>query len=169
MELDSAIMEALAEYNAGEYKNEQENPQHLKIMGDTMKDYFEKNIEITYAWKAALPPPASTPDPVQSFKSKSAFPAFDITPSRDLVTMALLIQAAFVGANINHASGFSVATGKFLALTPPPLGRTVIEGGAIYVCICVPVCAWVLTLINPAPLAGKHGAYEGATTGMAIA
>jgi hypothetical protein len=167
--LNNNILEALSDYNNGDYKNDPKHPQHLKIMGDTMKDYFEANIEITYTWAATLPPPASTPDPVKSFKSAASFPAFDLTSAHGLPDLALLIQAAFIGAEIKHPSGFSVKTGTFLVSAPPPLVTTPTGDNAILMCICVPVCPWVLTLINPAPLAGKHGSYEGATTGMVIA
>jgi hypothetical protein len=167
--LDGKIQTALTAYNNGEYKNDPNQPQHLKIIGDTMKDYFEENTEITYSWAAVLPPPTSTPDPVTSFKSKVSFPDFDITPSHNLDDMALYIHAAFVAAKINHASGFSVNTGTFLAPAPPVFGRTTEAATAIYTCIIVPLCAWVLTLINPAALAGAHGAFTGATTGMVIA
>ena len=160
-------MDALASYN-GAYQNQKENPQHLKIMGDTMKDYFEENIVITYAWAAMLPPPASTPDPAVRFTSEAVFPSFDLTPSTNLDVMALLIQAAFAGAAIKHASGFTIPPGTFLAASPPALARTASAAGAILTCICIPVCAWVLTLINPAPLAGTHSAYVGAATGMVI-
>jgi hypothetical protein len=167
--LNGAIMDALADYNNGAYQNQKESPRHLKIMGDTMKDYFEENIVITYAWAAALPPPASTSDPAVSFTSEAVFPSFDLTPSANLDVMALLIQSAFAGAAIKHASGFAIPPGSFLAASPPALGRTASADGAILSCVCVPVCAWVLTLINSASLAGTHGSYAGATEGMAIA
>jgi hypothetical protein len=167
-DLNSEIKDALADYNNGAYPNEKDNPQHLKIIGDTMKDYFEKNTEITYGWSAALPPPASTPDPVTSFKSKVDFPNFDITPSTNLITMALLIQAAFVNAKIKHADGFSIPDGSFLAVMPPIFPPSTDAETALLNSIINPTCLWVLTIINPAPLAGTHGPYTGATTGMVI-
>jgi hypothetical protein len=171
-ELDTAIKDALADYNGGAYKNEGKTPRHLKVLGDTMKDYFENNTEITYTWAAVLPPPASTPDPVVTFDSTVSFPSFDLTPAQNLDMLALLIQKAFVSAVINHPGGFAVAPGSFLAILPPTLGRAASLSGAdtaIYICICIPVCAWALTLINPSPLSGSHAAFAGATTGMVIA
>jgi hypothetical protein len=167
--LNSAIIDVLASYNNGAYQSQKESPQHLKIMGDAMKDYFEESIVITYTWTAMLPPPTSTPDPVASFTSEAVFPSFNLTSSTNLDVMALLIQAAFAGATIKHASGFTIPPGTFLAASPPALTRTASAEGAILNCICVPVCTWVLTLINPTPLAGTHGSYAGATAGMAIA
>jgi len=167
--LNDKIKTALSDYNNSSYKYDTESPQHLKIIGDTMKDYFEENTEITYSWSAVMPPPASTPDPVTSFKSTVLFPNFDITPAHSLDDMALFIQAAFAGAIIKHAVGFTVAPGTFLALAPPVLGRSTDTETALLTCISSPVCTWVLTLINPAPLAGSHAAYTGATIKMEIA
>jgi hypothetical protein len=170
--LEQKIKDALAEYNSSEYKNNPENPQHLKVLGDTLKEYFEENTDITYAWAATLPPPASTPDPVVSFKSEVSFPSFDLTTAKGLEMLALLIQAAFVSATIKHASGFTVTPGTFLVKAPPVLKKISTSEEAeiaIYSCITVPVCAWVLTLVNPTPLSGTHAAYSGATKGMVIA
>jgi hypothetical protein len=167
-DLDSKITTAFDNYNNGDYKNDPDHPKHLKILGDTMKDYFEKNTEITYVWAAAMPPPASTPDQDKSFKSTVKFSAFDLTAASNLVTLAALVQAAIIGGIINHASGFDVAPGAFLAVSPlsyPPQGSL---DGAFFKAITKPTCAWVVTCINPSPLAGKHGSYVGATTGMAI-
>jgi hypothetical protein len=166
--LEEAIMTAYSSYNNGAYKNAPDNPQHLKIMGDTMKDYFQANIEVTYGWSGKSPPSASTPDPTTSFKSTVYFPDFDLTSAHDLDDLAGCLKAVFSDAVINHASGFTVAPGSFLVSAAPALGRTTDAASAILTCICVPVCAWVLTLVNSAPLSGTHGSYAGATTGMAI-
>jgi hypothetical protein len=168
-ELNTKIMDAFFEYNNGDYKNEMVFPKHLKILGDTMKDYFEEKTVVTYKWAAVLPPPASTPDPVTSFDSEAAFPAFDLTAANNLITLATLIQAAVIAGIIKHPSGFTVIPGTFIAITPLVLPQTNTADDAIFNCIASPVCAWYLTCINPAPLAGKHGSYAGATTGMAIA
>jgi hypothetical protein len=167
--LESAIMTAYSSYNNGAYKKDPDNPQHLKIMGDTMKDYFEANIEVTYEWSAKSPPSASTPDPATSFKSTVHFPDFDLTSAHSLDDLAECLKTVFSDAVINHASGFTVAPGSFLVSAAPPLGRTTDTASAILTCICVPVRAWVLTLANSAPLSGTHDSYKGATTGMAIA
>ena len=170
--LEGAIKTALNDYNNGAYKNETDNPLHLKVMGEAMKGYFEKNIDIIYAWSAVLPPPASTPDPVVSFKSIVTFSSFDLTASRGLDDMALYIAHSFATATIKHASGFTVTPGSFFVSLAPPLGKITdqkMADKAILLCIAIPVCAWVLTLINPAALAGTHAAYTGATTGMVIA
>jgi hypothetical protein len=168
-ELNEKIMAAFSSYNNGNYSNEKMSPQHLKILGDTMKDYLEEKTVVTYGWAAALPPPASTPDPVTSFKSEAEFDKFDLTSASDLITLAALIQAAVIAGKINHAEGFEVKTGSFLAVKPLVLSQQKTLPEAFYNCITKPTCAWYLTCINPAPLAGTHGPYTGATTGMVIA
>jgi hypothetical protein len=167
-ELDNQIKAAFAEYNGGDYQNQKLTPQHLKILGDNMKEYFESKTVITYGWAAALPPPASTPDPVTSFDSKVSFPAFDLTASSNLITLAALIQVAVTAGVINHPSGFTVKPGSFVAVNPLVLVQTTTLGDAFYNCITKPTCAWYLTCINPAPLSGSHAAYVGATNSMAI-
>ena len=167
--LETQILDAFDEYNNGDYKNEMNSPKHLKILGDEMKKYFEDNTKITYGWAAVLPPPASTPDPVVTFNSTVKFPSFNLTAAVDLITLALLVQTSILGGIISHAAGFTVAPGSYLLKSPLVFPLTATAESAIYTCICVPTCAWVLTLANPAPLAGSHAAYSGATTGMVIA
>jgi hypothetical protein len=168
VELDNKIMGAFAEYNNGDYKKEKFSPQHLKILGDTMKDYFEEKTVVTYKWAAALPPPASAPDPVSSFDSEATFPAFDLTAANNLITLAALIQAAVIAGVIKHPSGFSITPGTFIAVTPLVLLQQAELSGAFFNCIVKPACDWYLSCINPVSLAGKHGSYVGATTGMVI-
>lgn len=59
--LDKQIKDALKNYNEGSYKDGMNSPQHLKILGDEMKKYFEDNTEISYGWTATLPPPSVYP------------------------------------------------------------------------------------------------------------
>jgi hypothetical protein len=167
-DLDSQIKDAWAEYNGGAYKDNMEPPKHLKILGDEMKKYFEANTDISYTWSALLPPPVNTLDPVLKFDSKVKLPAFDLTPAIDLVTLAVLVQDSILGGVINHATGFTVVPGTFLMKSPLVFPLTRDADSAIFSCIVSPTCAWVLTLANPAPLAGTHGPYSGATTGMVI-
>jgi hypothetical protein len=168
-ELNKKIKDAFKDYNDGAYKNEMKSPKHLKILGDAIKAYFEDKTEITYGWAAAAPPPASTPDPAVAFNSTVKFPAFDLTAATSLATLAALIQAAALSGVISHATGFTVAPGSFLAAAPLALpAQTQYAEDILYKAIAKPVCAWYLTCINPAPLAGAHGPYTGATTGMAV-
>ena len=166
--LETQIIDAFTEYNNGDYKNGKTIPKHLKILGDEMKKYFEDNTEISYGWAAKLPEPASTPDPVIKFDSTVKFPSFNLTAAVDLITLALLVQTAILGGIISHATGFTVSPGSYLLKSPLVFPLTTTAESAIYNCICVPTCTWVLTLTNPAPLAGSHTAYIGATTSMSI-
>jgi hypothetical protein len=168
-ELNNRITAAFQDYNRNGYKDEKNSPKHLKILGDAMKAYFEEKTEIAYGWSAVLPPPASTPDPVAKFDSAVKFPAFDLTPSANLTTLAALIQAAVLSGVIQHAAGFTVTPGSFLAVTQLVLVTQAQHGNTVfYNSIVKPTCAWYLKCINPAPLAGQHGSYSGATTGMSI-
>jgi len=170
-DLEKQAKDALKEYNDGDYKDEMNAPKHLKILGDEMKKYFEDNIEISYGWAAALPPPASTPDTAVAFDSTVSFPSFDLTAAADLGALAALVQASILGGIISHAAGFTVAPGSFLMKSPlvfPRIADSSLADSALLTCIFSPACLWVLTLINPAPLAGTHGPYSGATAGMVI-
>jgi hypothetical protein len=77
-------------------------------------------------------------------------------------------MACFQKTTVKHPSGFEVKDGtlfiKTLVINPTP-GQ---YPGPL-LSICTQIYNWLLTCINPDPLSGKHGAYSGATTGMAIA
>lgn len=168
-ELHNKLMENFMGYNNGDYKLDMKHPKHLKIMGDTMKEYFEEKTEIDYGWEAYLPPPAGTKDPATSFQSEAEFPSFDLTAAVNLITLAALIMAAVLGGVISHPAAFSVTPGSFamkspLVFPPHPSGPT----GAMYNSIVKPTCDWVLTCINSIPLEGSHGSFVGATTSMKI-
>jgi hypothetical protein len=168
-ELNDKIMAAFQDYNQNGYKNEKNSPKHLKILGDTMKAYFEEKTEITYGWTATTPPPSSTPDPTVKFNSAVKFPVFNLTVSVNLITLAALIQAAVLSGVINHPSGFTVTPGSFKAnSTLAFFPQTSYGNSVFYLAIVKPTCAWYLKCINSASLAGQHGSYSGATTGMSI-
>jgi hypothetical protein len=166
-DLNDKIMGAFTGYNNGGYKSDPKHPQHLKILGDTMKDYFEKNTEISYGWAAVHS--NSYQDPVKKFDSEVSFPSFDLTSAVDLPTLAALIQAAVLGGIISHAIGFNVSPGSFHANKNLsfPLHNTYGDN-IFYEAIVKTTCAWVLTCINTSPLSGTHGSYTGATTSMEI-
>ena len=132
-------------------------------------EYVEKNMEITYSWKAELPPPASTPDPVVSFASVLIVKDKSIGQPQTLAEWGKLIMACFKKAEIKHSDDFSAVTaGKLLTLelviVPQP--KPFPDG---LKSVCDQVCQWLLTCIDPVPLSGVHGSYAGATTGMVIA
>jgi hypothetical protein len=134
-----------------------------------LTDYVEANMEITYGWSGALPPPASTSDPVTSFKSELVIPDKTIGQPPTIAAWGPLIMACFAKTTTKHEADFSkVAAGtlaiKTLAIQPPPGAYPGPLMG-----ICAQIYAWLLQCANPAALAGTHGPYSGATTGMVIA
>jgi len=149
------------------YKNNMKNPQHMKVIGDTMQDYFEENLEITYDWEAYTTSTPSSTDPVTSFQSTVKFSPWDLSKPMTLIGLATKIMNSVATGVISHPVGFSVTTGSFLIL-PLVLPQYSKAAECLMKCIVEPVCNWILTLINTAPLSGSHGAFIGATTSMTI-
>jgi|GEM_PF-1503045 len=142
---------------------------YIEAFDKGLTEYVEENMEIEFGWSAALPPPASTADPVQSFVSKLVIANKTIGQPQSVAVWGNLIRACFAGAIIQHPANFAtVAPGSLLAVAPlviaPPHG----EYPAPLLNICAAIHAWLLGCINPAPLAGSHGSFVGATTGMVI-
>jgi hypothetical protein len=168
------IKKALDDYNDGNYKDDNEKPEHLKKMGDAMKKYFEKEIEVTYGWLAMMVAGTSTvPDPKVTFDSTAKFPTYDLTSSKclnapadknfSMPSMAMAIMQAHSGAMVKHPPDFTLPPGNFLAVSPPSLMETATKDTldkAIKMNICMPVCMWYMTTLNPAPLSGMHMQYN---------
>jgi len=133
-------------------KHTAKRPPHLKILSETMKRYFEREIVVLYNWA-----PNGAPDPFIYIASRVEFPVFDLYPSKNLNDVARLIQEAFKGARIIHPLVWStVSEGRFLCPTPPPIKQVKTEGDNILKCIAEPTCQWVATQIdNPTPLVGS--------------
>jgi len=166
-ELHDILYDNLKNYSDSDaYKNDMENPLHMEIMAKTMQSYFEKNIEITYNWSAANPS-SGAPDPVIFFKSAVKYTKWDLTKPMTLEGLALKIMTATASGIINHPIEFLVIPGSFL-IKPLILQKHTIAEECLMKCIVEPVCNWIKTLINPAPLSGTHTVFAGATTGMAI-
>jgi len=74
----------------------------------------------------------------------------------------------FEKTTTEHPAAFSVDAGKLLikpliiAPAPAPYPGPIKE-------ICTQIYTWLLTCNDTPPLAGTHGPYSGATTGMVIA
>jgi len=168
-ELHDSLKKELTDYSESDlYKNDKENPLHMKIMADVMKEYFEDKTEITYGWLAQLPVTPFTSDSAISFESSVKFLAWDLTSPGTLEVLALKIMASVATGVITHAEEFAtVAPGSFLVL-PLILPQCSDPDKALMKCIVEPVCDWYITLINPVPLAGAHLTYVGATTNMLI-
>jgi hypothetical protein len=156
--------------NSISWENEErpEKMAYVNAFDQALTEYVEENMEITYAWDAKLPAPASTPDPVVSFKSQLVISDKTIGQPPAITAWGPLVMACFEKTTIEHPSGFEVKTGtlliKTLAINPPP-GQY--PGPLLG--ICTQIYNWLLTCINPSILSGKHGTYIGVTTGMVIA
>jgi hypothetical protein len=131
-------------------------------------EYVEANVKITYSWKAVSPPPASTPDPVQSFASELVIEDKTIGQPPTIAAWGPLIMDCFAKTETRHPPAFSVKAGKLgikpLVIVPAP---NAYPGPLLS--ICTQIYTWLLTCIDPSPLSGTHGPYSGATTGMVIA
>jgi len=157
----------LRDYSESEaYKNDLEHPDQMRVMAETMQEYFEKNTEITYSWSAKNPSSGSS-DPVTSFQSTVKFSKWDLSYPMSLPGLASKIMAATATGVITHAAGFNVAPGSYL-IKQLVLPQNSDSKQCLMKCIVEPVCEWMITLINPASLSGTHGAFTGATTKMGI-
>ena len=164
-ELYDLLYENLVNYSQSDaYQNDMEHPEHMQIMAETMQEYFEENTEITYGWEAYA---ESGSDPVASFQSTVKFSPWDLSAPMTLQGLAAKIMAATATGVISHPSGFSVEPGSYLIL-PLVLPYNMNWEQCLMKCIVEPVCDWMLTLINPASLAGAHTAFTGGTVSMAI-
>jgi hypothetical protein len=130
-------------------------------------EYVEVNMEITYEWKAALPPPASTSDPAKSFTSELVLADKTIGQPPTIAAWGPLIMACFAKAVTKHPAAFEVPPGK-LGIKPLALAPASGAYPGPLLSICTQIYAWLLTCIDPAALSGTHGPYSGATTGMVI-
>jgi hypothetical protein len=142
---------------------------YIDAFDEAVCKYAEDNMLITYTWAAVLPPPASTPDPVVSFVSKLKIASKIIGQPPAPAAWGPLIMACFSKATIEHPSGFTLPPGKLLTTAPlviaPPPGDYPGPVLGVY----TQIYTWLLACINPAPLAGSHASYTGATAGMVIA
>ena len=134
-----------------------------------LTEYVEENMEITYFWSAVSPPPASTPDPITSFSSELVIADKKIGQPPTIAAWGPLIMACFAKAITKHEAAFSTVAPGTLLIKPLVIAPVPGEYPAPLLSICTQIYIWLLTCINPAPLAGVHGAFTGATTGMVIA
>jgi hypothetical protein len=164
--LHDLVYAALAEYSQGAYQNEMANPQHMKILGDTMKDYFEANIEVTYSWSATNPS-SGVPDPSTSFVSGADFPMFDLTMPMSLPGLASKIMTAFQGASVKHPSTWGIPPGTF-NISQLVLPQSSNADTALMNSIIRPVCEWIKAMVAAVPLSGSHAGFTGIATMSSI-
>jgi hypothetical protein len=160
--LHDLVRDKLAAYSeSSEYLNDREHPQHMAVMAATMQKYVEDNAVIAYAWSGVNPSGSS--DPIKSFASTVKFTAWDLSSPMSLSGLTDKMAVAVATGTITHPAGFTLPAGSFAAksLTLP---SNTDPAQCLMKCIIEPVCAWIKTLINPAALAGSHGAFTGTAT-----
>jgi hypothetical protein len=140
-----------------------------KKFGDAILKNICDNITITYGWSAVSPSPASSPDPVVTFTA-TVSGGGNLTPSNSFPLMLVKLATLIKGLTITAAAGFVVAP---LAFNPAGVLTVVMANEDTQNAAMEHFCAQIITSIistfpNPAPAAGAHGAFTGATTGMVI-
>jgi len=134
-----------------------------------LTDYVEKNMEIEYTWDAALPPPASGTDPVKKFSSKLVIENKKIgQPPKVEVWGAMIMECLLKGITEHEEAFITVEKGKLQSASPLIIQLAPGEYPAPLLSECIQIYTWLLACINPTPLAGMHGTFAGATTGMVI-
>ena len=145
------------------------NEAYIELFDQGLTEYVEENMEIEYGWSAALPPPASTSDPVTSFSSRLVIHDKRIGQPQSVNAWGTLIRACFSRAVIQHPPAFAnVTPGSLLTLTPLTIAPPPGEYPAPLLNTCAAIYTWLLGCINPAQLPGNHGSFIGATTSMVI-
>jgi hypothetical protein len=138
-----------------------------KKFGDAILKNICDNISITYGWAAANPA-SGVPDPVVMFTG-TVSGGGTLTPSDSFPLMLIKLAALIKGLTIT-AAGFVIAP---LAFNPAGMLTVAMANedtqDAAMEHFCAQVIAGIIsTFPNPAPAAGAHGAFIGATTGMVI-
>jgi hypothetical protein len=139
-----------------------------KKFGDAILKNICDNIVITYGWSAANPS-TGAPDPAKSF-SAAVSGGGTLTPSASFPLMLVKLAALIKGLTVTAAAGFVVAP---LAFNPAGNLAVVMANentqGLAMTNFCAQIIAGIISAFpNPAPAAGTHGAFAGATTGMII-
>ena len=140
-----------------------------KKFGDAILEYICDNISIVYGWSAALTATPFTSDPVVSFNATVSGTGI-LTPSESFEKMLEKLTVLIKALTISVPSGFTVAPLVF-----NPTGVLVIvmakENTQDFAMtnFCTQFIAGIKSsFINPAPCAGTHGTFSGATTSMVI-
>jgi hypothetical protein len=136
--------------------------------GDAILKNICDNISITYAW-AGTNPATGVPDPAVMFTA-SVSGGGTLTPSADFPLMLAKLAALIKGLTITAPAGFTAAPLRF---NPAGVLTAAMANEDNHNDAIEHLCAQIITCIisafpNPAPAAGTHGAFTGATAGMVI-
>jgi hypothetical protein len=138
-----------------------------KKFGDAVLKNICDNIQISYKWKAANP--SGTADPAVSFNATVSGVGM-LTPSGSFELMLVKLETLIKGLTIKAETGFTVTP---LAFNPGGKLTVVMKNENTQDLAMTNFCTQIIASIissfpNPAPASGTHGAFTGATTGMAI-
>jgi hypothetical protein len=139
-----------------------------KKFGDAVLKNICDNISISYAWVGANPA-TGVADPVVTFTA-SVSGGGTLTPSASFALMLVKLAALIKGLTITAPAGFTVTP---LLFNPAGALSVVMANEGNQNDAMEHLCAQIITSIisafpNPAPAAGAHGAFTGATSGMVI-
>jgi hypothetical protein len=139
-----------------------------KKFGDAILKNIADNISIVYGWSAANPS-SGVPDPAVNF-SASVSGGGTLTPSANMNETLVKLAALVKGLSISAPSGFDVGP---LVFNPAGVLSVTMAGENTQDLAMDHFCTQIIASIvsgfpNPAPAAGKHGSFIGATTGMAV-
>ncbi|MCL2210776.1 MAG: hypothetical protein FWB95_02520 [Treponema sp.] len=141
-----------------------------KKFGDAILKYIVDNMEITYSWSATNPTSGAS-DPQTSFKaSLSGSGTLGVSGSFAifLVTLAAFIKSSI---KISPAAGFTLAPLSFnpAGVITATQGKEDDPDKAMENFCSQIISSLKISFPNPAPSAGSHAAFTGATTKMVIA
>jgi len=139
-----------------------------KKFGDAILKNICDNVQITYAWAAANPA-SGAPDPVVTFTA-TVSGGGTLTPSGSLPETLVKPAALIKGLVISAPAGFAAAPLSFnpaAALSVTMAGEDSQDAAMTAFCTQV-VASLKSSFVNPAPAAGTHGVFTGATAGMIV-
>ena len=135
------------------------------VFGTALKDYLEKNCEITYGWVGVSPPPPSTPDPVVTFTAKPTWITFPLAPALNfnawILSLGTIIQTAILIPD-DDTFLLSPLTLGIIPIVGVQSGKT--DPDEAMLDICTQIINGIKLMINPVPATGTHTVYTGSAT-----
>jgi hypothetical protein len=140
-----------------------------KKFGDAILKNIVDNISIVYGW-SAVNASSGAVDPAVMF-SASVSGGGTLTPSAGVSEMLTKLAALIGGLAVSAPAGFAVSPLAFNpagVLTVSMADENTQELAMTNFCTQI-IASIISSFPNPAPASGTHGAFTGATTGMAVA
>jgi hypothetical protein len=141
-----------------------------KTFGDAVLKNICDDISITYGWAAALPPPASTPDPVVIFTA-TVSGGGTLTPSSSVPEMLVKLATLIKGLTISAPAGFLLSPLVFnpAGVLVAAMANEDTQDLAMANLFTQIIAGITTSFVNPIPASGTNAAFVGATAGMVIA